>query len=169
MISLNAEKSYKHYMWIGIYFQLLRAISEDYVKARVIEWLGKHDYVVQKAGTLAEHGVDIKAKKARSNYYFLVECRGDPAGAKNMEKSRNPGLISVLGEMVLRMTYGRTYRYGIAVPEAYASLIRRRVSWKVAQKLGLEFLLVKEGRGIRRLTWRQLRSLQVAKRGRVPA
>ncbi len=136
----------------------MRLLDEEFVKSRVSEWLGKNDYIIVKSRTLTEHGVDLKARKARSNNYFLVECRGEPQ--TNPQKLRHPMLISGLGEILQRVAYDRHYRFALALPESYRELVERRIPFVAAKRLGLDIVLVSERGKIDRLTWRELKSRQ---------
>lgn len=122
----------------------------------MIEWLGRNDYVVKKAKTLSEHGEDIKARKARSSNYIIVEVKGDPPG-KNADKTRQGFFVSALGEIIQRVKHEHHYRYTIAFPETYREMVARRIPWAAAKKLGLEILLVDEKGQIERLTWMHLK------------
>ncbi len=64
----------------------------------------------------------MKAKKARSNNYFLIEVKGDAS-----EKSRYPNLVSALGEIAQRYEHELHYRFGIALPKTYTEVAFRRV------------------------------------------
>ena len=130
-------------------------LSEEFVKSRVIEWLGKHDYVIKSVKTLSEHGVDIKARKSRSNNFFIIECKGEPKS--NPVKMRYPTLVSGLGEIVQRVKYQRHIRYAIALPDTYKDLVMRKIPWVVARKLGLEILLVDIKGKVSRVTWKELK------------
>lgn len=131
--------------------------SEEFVKMRVMEWLGRHDYVIMNAKTLAEHGADVRAKKSRSANYFIIECKGDPK--TNPDKMRYCVLVSALGEIVQRITKKHT-RYAIALPYTYERHVRRKIPWVAAKKLGLEILLVSSIGKIDRLNWRTLRKVK---------
>ena len=79
-----------------------------------------------------------------------------------MRVGKKPGdraLVSALGEILLRMTYGGHCRYAVALPQGYRDVVSRRVSWRVARNLGLEVLLVGQGGEVERLTWRELKPL----------
>lgn len=69
--------------------------------------------------TLSEHGVDIKAKKVRSNNFYLIECKGEPQ--TNPVKMRYPTLVSALGEIIQRVKHRRHVKYAPA--KEYKTLI----------------------------------------------
>ncbi|MDH2899971.1 MAG: hypothetical protein PXY39_03275 [archaeon] len=100
-------------------------LSEEFVKNRVIEWLGREGYRVISVKGLTEHGLDIRAKRIKTNYYYAIEAKGDPQ--INPEKMRYPFLVSALGEIVQRVTKAKYCKYAIALPNSYEDLIRRRV------------------------------------------
>ncbi len=137
--------------------RLLHGLMEEYVKSRVIEWLGKHDYVITSVKTLAEHGVDIRAKKARSNNLFIIECKGEP---KQNPRYRYPILVSALGEIVQRVKYQRHCRYAIALPETYKELVTGKIPWVANKRLSLEILLVSSNGAIDRISWQRLMKIQ---------
>lgn len=130
-------------------------LSEEFVKNRVVEWLGKHDYVISNVKTLSEHGVDIKAKKSRSNNFFLIECKGEPQN--NPKKMRYPALVSVLGEILQRMKYRGHVKYGIALPETYREIVLKKIPWVLSKRLSLEILLVNNEGLVFRLTWKDIK------------
>ncbi len=134
-------------------------LTEEFVKSRVLEWLGRHDYIISSVKTLSEHGVDIRAKKARSNNLFIIECKGEP---KKNPRYRYPILVSALGEIVQRVKYQRHCRYAIALPETYQELVMRKVPWIASKKLSLEILLVGSKGTIRRINWQGLRKVQIS-------
>lgn len=133
-------------------------LTEEFVKSRVLEWLGKHDYIITSVRTLAEHGVDIRAKKARSELIYVIECKGEPK--TNPDKYRYPVLVSALGEIVQRITRKKYARYAIALPITYRDLVYRRIPWMGAKRLGLEILLVAMDGKVTRVGWQHLKLLQ---------
>lgn len=133
-----------------------RLLSEDFVKNRTVEWLGKRGYFPIRFRTLAEHGADIVAKRQRSNYFYIVEAKGDPTS--NPMKMRYPYLVCALGEIVQRVTKAKYCRYAIALPSSYKELVKRRVPSTAARRLDLEFLLVSESGRVERLTSKSLGS-----------
>lgn len=137
---------------------MLRKLTEEFVKSRVLEWLGRHDYIISSVKTLSEHGVDIRAKKARSNNLFIIECKGEP---KQNPRYRYPILVSALGEIVQRVKYRRHCRYAIALPETYKELVTRKIPWIASKKLSLEILLVSSKGTIRRINWQGLKKIQI--------
>ncbi len=133
----------------------LGALSEDFVKNAVVRWLNEHDYIIRRLRTLSQHGPDIVAKKRRSGNYIIIEAKGEPQ--TNPVKMRYPTLLSGLGEILQRVSHERHYRYALAVPGTFNDLLKRKVPWAAAKKLGVEFLLI-NGRGeVRRVTWGDLR------------
>ena len=133
-------------------------LTEEFVKSRVLEWLGRQDYIISSVKTLSEHGVDIRAKKARSNNLFIIECKGEP---KQNPRYRYPILVSALGEIVQRVKYQRHCRYAIALPETYKELVTRKIPWVASKKLSLEILLVGSKGTIRRINWQGLKKIQL--------
>lgn len=136
---------------------MLAQLTEEFVKSRVVEWLGKHDYIITSVRTLSEHGVDIRAKKARSELIYVIECKGEPKTKPS--KYRYPVLVSALGEIVQRITRKKYARYAIALPTTYRDLVYRRIPWMGAKRLGLEILLVAEDGKVTRICWQNLRLL----------
>lgn len=131
-------------------------LTEEFVKSRVLEWLGKHDYVITSVKTLAEHGVDIRAKKSRSELIYVIECKGEPKS--NPVKMRYPTLVSALGEIVQRVTRQKYAKYAIAFPYTYEELVLRKIPWVAAKRLGLEVLLVSNDGKVNRLNWQMLKT-----------
>ncbi|MHB1908333.1 MAG: hypothetical protein ACYCQJ_05605 [Nitrososphaerales archaeon] len=131
-----------------------RLLSEEFVKNRVIEWLGRKGYRVISVKGLAEHGLDIKAKRLQTNYYYAIEAKGDPL--VNPSKMRYPFLVSALGEIIQRVTKAKYCRYAIALPISYEELVKRRVPSMAAKRLDLEFLFIKINGSVERMTWKQL-------------
>ncbi len=131
-------------------------LSEEFVKNRVIEWLGREGYRVISVKGLSEHGLDIRAKRFNTNYYYCIEAKGDPK--VNPEKMRYPYLVSALGEMVQRVTKAKYCRYAVALPKSYEQLVRRRVPAMALRRLDLEFLLVNNAGDLKRITWKELLS-----------
>lgn len=133
-------------------------LTEEFVKNSVVKWLNKQNYVVLDLKTLLGHGADIRAKKARSSNYFIIEAKGDAS-----EKGRQVNFVSALGEIIQRIKHERHYRYAIALPESYSNLVYRKIPWVAAKKIKLEVLLVDNKGRVERITWRQLKDYQVMK------
>ncbi len=131
-------------------------LTEEFVRNRILEWLSKQGYVPFKVKTLAEHGPDIKAKRVKGNYQYVVEVKGEPE--KNPVKMRYPTLVSALGEVVQRVTRAKYCRYAIALPSTYGDLVRRRIPWMAAKRLDLEALLVNSEGRVERVSWRGLKT-----------
>lgn len=131
-----------------------RLLSEEFVKNRVIEWLGREGYRVISVKGLAEHGLDIRAKRLKTNYYYAIEAKGDPQ--VNPDKMRYPFLVSALGEIIQRVTKAKYCRYAIALPSTYQELVMRRVPPMAARLLCLEFLFVESSGEVTRITWKEL-------------
>lgn len=129
-------------------------LTEEFVKSRVLEWLGKHDYVITSVRTLSEHGVDIRAKKARSGLIYVIECKGEP---KHNPRYRYPILVSALGEIIQRVTRKKYVKHAIALPFTYKELILRRIPWMACKRLSLEVLLVNQEGLVIRLNWQDLK------------
>ncbi len=129
-------------------------LSEEFVKNRVIEWLGREGYRVISVKGLAEHGLDVRAKRIKTNYYYAIEAKGDPQ--VNPKKMRYPFLVSALGEIVQRVTKAKYCRYAVALPSSYYELVRRRVPSMAAKRLDLEFLFIDTNGKLKRVTWKQL-------------
>jgi len=133
-------------------------LTEEFVKNRVLEWLGKQDYIISSVKTLTEHGVDIKAKKARSNLFYFIECKGEPNN--NPVKMRYPTLVSALGEIIQRVTRKKYAKYALALPETYKELVIRKIPWMACKRLSLEMLFVNTGGIVIRINWKDLRKEQ---------
>lgn len=103
-------------------------------------------------GPFAQHGLDIRAKRLKINYYYAIEAKGDPQAKP--EKMRYPFLVSALGEIIQRVTKAKYCRYAVALPSSYEDLIKRRVPSMAAKRLDLEFLLVSSSGEIKRLMWK---------------
>lgn len=131
-------------------------LTEEFVKNRVIEWLGRKGYRVISVKGLAEHGIDIRAKRLKTNYYYAIEAKGDPQ--INPEKMRYPFLVSALGEIVQRITKAKYCRYAIALPASYEKLASKHIPSMLAHRLDLEVLLVERDGSVRRFTWKDLKS-----------
>lgn len=140
---------------------MLAQLTEEFVKSRVLEWLGKHDYIISSVKTLAEHGVDIRAKKARSGLIYVIECKGEPK--TNPDKYRYPVLVSALGEIIQRVTRKKYVKHAIALPFTYKELILRRIPWMACKRLSLEVLLVNQEGLVIRLNWQDLKKKQKEK------
>jgi hypothetical protein len=134
---------------------MTRVLTEEFVRNRVIEWLTKQGYLPTHVRTLSEHGPDIKAKRQRGNYFYIVEVKGEPE-KKKPEKFRNLFLISALGEILTRVRRMKYSKYGIALPETFFDLVKRRVPPAAARRMDLEFLFVDSKGGVRRITWADL-------------
>jgi hypothetical protein len=134
---------------------MTRLLSEDFVKNRVVEWLGRNGYFPTHLKLLSEHGADIVAKRQRSNYFYIVEAKGDPQ--INPNKMRHPYLVSALGEIVQRVTRAKYCRYAVALPASYEKLARKHVPSVLAHRLDLEVLLVDQDGSVDRLTWKELK------------
>lgn len=118
-----------------------RAISEEFVQNRLVEWLSKNDWRIVKAATLTERGVDIKAVHNKYSRYYLIECKG----SKN-SSSEEVAFVYALGQIITRMnTSGTTrYYYGIALPEKSAKKAIKRIPYHLAKKLLLHVFSVDE-------------------------
>lgn len=131
-------------------------LSEEFVKNRVIEWLGREGYRVISVKGLAQHGLDIRAKRLKTNYYYAIEAKSDPQ--INPEKMRYPFLVSALGEIVQRVTKRKYCRYAVALPASYEKLATKHIPPMFAHRLDLEVLLVERDGSVHRLTWKDLKS-----------
>lgn len=134
-----------------------RLLTEEYVKNRIIEWLGRQNYRIISVKGFAEHGLDIRAKRLKTNYYYSIEVKGDPQ--LNPEKMRYPFLVSGLGEIFQRITKMKYCRYALALPTSYEILVRRRIPWVAAKRLDFEVLLVDSRGLVKRLTWKDFREV----------
>ncbi len=120
----------------------MRQLTEEFVKTRVVKWLGRQDYLVADLKTLSEHGADIRARKARSRNFFIVECKGEP---RSGPAHRYPAMLNVLGQIIRRMKHETHWRYGIALPTTCRKLVLGNIPWVASKRLGLEILLIDAG------------------------
>ena len=133
---------------------LPRALTEEFVKNRVLEWLGKRDYVLLNVATLSEHGYDIRAKRSTSNNYYVVEAKGEPLNPK----ARNGYLLNALGELVTRATKIAHCKYALGLPSSFEDLVKRRIPANAARRLSLEVLLVDEDGAVKQISAKALAS-----------
>lgn len=133
----------------------LTLLTEEFIKNSIVTWLNKENYIVLDLKTLLGHGADIRAKKAKSANYFIIEAKGDSS-----DKGRQVAFVSALGEIVQRIKHERHYRYAVAFPETYRQLVMKRVPWVSSKRLGVEFLFVSEKGKVDRITWRELKEQQ---------
>lgn len=130
---------------------MARLLSEDFVKNRIIEWLGQQGYFPVHLRMLTEHGADIVARRSTGSNFFVVEAKGEPR-----PKLYYGFLTSAMGELIQHMTRKLHCRYAVGLPACFETIVKRRVPSVAARRVGLEFLLV-DGQGkVKRLTWKQL-------------
>ena len=140
-----------------------RFLDEKTVRRAAIAWLsrkGYHSHLKEKE--TAEHGIDIKVRHHRYNRWFLVEAKGDPDPKKSKypDSQRETYFLSILGQIITRMSPSSLYWYGIALPYTFESRVVRRIPWEVCKKLRLKIFLVDSKEKVREITWKELKKLQ---------
>lgn len=132
-------------------------LVEQRVQNAVVAELGKLDYRIVSLKSSGEHGIDILARHNRYARYFLVECKGDPAGkVKSLGSGREVRFLQGLGQIVTRMHPSRGYHYGLAFPVEYQQLVTRRLPSGVLKALKLQLFFVAPDGKVSRITWRDV-------------
>ena len=129
-----------------------KLLNEDFVKNRIVEWLGQQGYFATHLRMLSEHGADIAARRRQGSNYFVIEVKGEPN-----QKFYYGFLTSAIGEIVQHMTNKLHCRYAIALPVSFETIVKRRIPSVAARKIGLEVLLVDSKGKVERLTWKDLK------------
>lgn len=143
-----------------------KKIDEEFVKRSVIHWLSDNDWGKNlRYGGLSDHGVDIRVRHNKYARYFLIEVKGD-GNAKNLSSQREVNFNYAIGQIITRMHTKKTkiykygYKYGIAFPESFRSVVLRRLPYDVCNKLNLYLFFVNNGGSIDFYDWKRLRELQ---------
>lgn len=142
---------------------MAKYLDEKKVRRAVIAWLSRHgwnSHLHEKETD--EHGVDIRVRHHKYNRWFLVEAKGDPDPAKSKYpgSQRESYFLSILGQILTRMSPSSLYWYGIALPDTFRSLVVRRIPWEVCKKLRLKVFLVDPKEKVKEITWKELKQLQ---------
>jgi hypothetical protein len=137
----------------------LKALSEDFVKQRVVKWLTSNNWGHLDFKQRTEHGVDIKARHNDYNIYYFIEAKGDPdpKKVKHPGSVRDNNFLIALGQILTRMETNAAYHYGIALPQSYEKMVYSRIPWQICKRLRLKFLLVAEGGKVDELTWKDIK------------
>lgn len=140
---------------------MTKILSEKFVRKSVIMWLRRKGYGRNlEEKTTKEHGVDIRVRHNKYARYFFVEAKGDPnPEVKHPSSRREVSFLQALAQIITRMRPKAFYKYAIAFPESYSSLVLRRIPREVCKKLRLEILLVNEKGKVREITWKSLKRL----------
>jgi len=133
-------------------------ISEQFVKNRIITWLGKNNWRCVEISEEGRHGVDIKAKHNKYPRYYYIETKGEPdKNVKHPSSRMEVNFVYALGQILLRMkTKSRNY-YAIGLPKNYSKKVKSRLSSNICKKLNLHIFLVNSEGNIERLTWKNLK------------
>jgi hypothetical protein len=130
-------------------------LDEDAVQNAVVCFLPTIGYHAKKLKTLRQHGVDIKACHAQYSRYFEIEVKGEPGkGVKSAASGRETRFLLALGQALTRMRPERRYRYGIAFPDSYRDLVKRRVASSVMKRLDLSFFFVGDSGQVEFVQWK---------------
>jgi hypothetical protein len=133
-------------------------ISEEFVKARIIQWLSFNGWKNIESRDLHHHGVDIKAKNINYSRYFFIETKGQG----KMKQADENNFISSLGQILTRMKTDKSTRnnYAIGLPEAGARIALRRLPWQIAKKLVLYIFSVDHKGIVTQYDWKDLKKTQ---------
>ena len=131
-----------------------RKMSEEFVKNCVVIYLTSNGWKITKLANLRGKGVDIKAQKG--NRYFFIEAKGQ---GERPQSSENAFVYS-LGQIITRMKVvdaKHAYNYMIALPYESAQIAKRRIPWKLAEKLSLYVFSVRQNCSVKKLSWKDIK------------
>lgn len=145
-----------------------KIITEDFVQSSLIKYLEQNGWSKSlKSAELWEHGVDIKVRNNKFSRYWLIEAKGDPsATVKSPGGSRSSGFNSALGQIITRMhragrrVYKYGYKYGIAFPTSYRSMILKKIPFDVMDKLNLYLFFVDHKGVVEEIDWKKMMKIK---------
>ena len=144
-----------------------KVITETFVQGSLIKYLKKHGWGKSlKSRELWEHGVDIKVRNDKFARYWLIEVKGDPSlQVVSPGGIRSGTFNSALGQIVTRMhrngkrVYKYGYKYGIAFPVSFRSLVVRKLPFDVMDKMNLYLFLVDRVGKVEIIDWKKMRQI----------
>ena len=131
---------------------------EEFVKRTVIKWLARNGWGHFEYDDLHTHGVDIRARKKYSRYFF-IEAKGD----SKSRSGREVAFVYSLGQVITRMKDSGSTRnyYGLALPARSAQIALRRIPWQVANKLLLHIFSVTADGKVNQYTPKDIKNHQI--------
>lgn len=140
----------------------IKPISEKFVRRSIIKYLERKGWARNlREKEKTEFGVDIRVRNNKFPRYFLIETKGEST-SKSARQVNEVAFVYSLGQIITRMTTGRTtrYYYGLGLPESSEKIGIRRLPWQIAKKLLLFIFSVSRNGKVRQYSWQDLKRFQ---------